>query len=605
MTFQVPSALWWLVVTVPIVAAFLYRRRVVEVVVPAITFWQPSPRRRRFGGFGRRVRRWLSLLIHVAVVVLLAAALARPSILGPIAHLAIVLDDSATMQTREDAGLTRFELALGELRRRVYAKPDSVRVSLILAGNPPRVLQRPTDDPDSVLESAESVRPRDVEPAIDEALALAHRLTPADSTRTLLITDQSDRTFDATLADEHIWIGSDRPNVGIRDAALAVDDVALDVFLTQRRRSGTAAVVKLIVDGQTAAHETALVRDLGAVVRLRPALPAGKSFEIVVEPPDDFDLDNRFYGVWPARQDTRVQLVSAGNDSLVATLEQPDISLSVVEEAEWVPSQADITILDAPADGPGRPFAGRFVVLGGGDPFGIVKSAPIARDLRPSQWAPRSPFLKDLDLMGWRIRRSAGVNAPSGAQVLVESGKTPLLFLVERRLGSDPSGEKFAALYANFNLPDTNLERSAGLAILLWNAMEALQGRRPEDVAIAHHTGVPISFPAPSSADATIRTPTGESLLAYRDGDRLVLPFPEKAGFYELTTPAGVVLRAVNCPAQPDFRQSYVSAARVETASVPSAAWFSLPLWARAVLLALAVAVAELLAFHSRLVRID
>jgi hypothetical protein len=96
--------------------------------------------------------------------------------------------------------------------------------------------------------------------------------------------------------------------------------------------------------------------------------------------------------------------------------------------------------------------------------------------------------------MGWRIRRSAGVSAPPGAQVLVESGKTPLLFLVERRLGSDPSGEKFAALYANFNLPDTNLERSAGLAILLWNAIEALQGRRPEDVAIAHHTGVPISF---------------------------------------------------------------------------------------------------------------
>lgn len=386
---------------------------------------------------------------------------------------------------------------------------------------------------------------------------------------------------------------------------MAVDEAALDVFLTQRDRSGTAAVVTLIVDNQTAAHETTLIRDQGAVVRLRPALPAGKPFEIVVEPPDDFDLDNRFCGVWPARQDTRVQLVSAGNDSLIASLEQPDISLSVVEKAEWVPSQADITILDAPAGGPGRPVAGRFVVLGGGDPFGIVKSAPIACDLRPSQWAPRNPFLRDLDLMGWRLRRSAGANAPSGAQVLVQSGKTPLLFLVERRLGSDPSGEKFAALYANFNLTDTNLERTAGLAILLWNAIEALQGRRPEDMVIAHHTGVPLSFPAPLGTDAGIRTPTGGAPPTYRDGDRLVLPFPEKAGFYELTTPAGVERRAVNCPAQPDTEQSHGSPARVETASVLSAAWISMPLWAKGVLLALAVAVAELLAFHSHLVRID
>ena len=298
-------------------------------------------------------------------------------------------------------------------------------------------------------------------------------------------------------------------------------------------------------------------------------------------------------------------MVSDGNLFLEAALDQPNADLEIVSPAEWTnDTNADVTILDSPRGESIVRVAGRYLVIGGVDPFGLTRKVPVRENLTPTQWSADNPVMRDVDLPQWRIERGGGLALPLGAKCLARDGDMPLVFAVEEVGQKGDPDDDFAAVYVNFKLADSNLTRRASFPVFVWNAIDYLLDRRAEDSRIAHTCGVELVFPPSRSAETAVRGPDDEDLQAFFDDGRMVLPFPQRAGFYSLDIDQAAVVQAVNYV--PDgFAQtnadSESSEVRIHGGSWP-ATW---PMWALFAVAGGVVMLIDMLLFHLGILRMD
>jgi hypothetical protein len=604
-----PSALWWLLTALPIAALFYYRRRIIEVEVPALTLWEQTRRRDTFGRWGRRLRRWLSLLVQLLIALALIAALCEPVSSAHRTELLVVLDDSATMQTIEEDGRTRFDLARQVVLDRLRDKPTGATVTIILAGTPPKIVaDRETVD-QRVRATLAERRPRDVNPQLDAAVALAQRKRQDEASTIVVVSDRHDAQLAARSDVEWLSVGEPHPNLAIEALTPTASATAIEVVLSRRGMSVTTAAVSLTVNDQEHARRTISLRDGSTAVQLEAQLAPGTPFEVTVTPVDAFPLDNTAFGIWPEPLDVRLRLISSGNPFLEAALDQPGVSLRVLSPEEWPDDQpADVTVLDAQVavhKSINRRPQGNFIVFGGEDPFGLTSAVPSAEDLTPSQWSADSPLLRDVDLLRWHIGRTAGMLPPGFAERAVFAGEIPLVFLVRDPGKADDAEDDFAAVYVNFNLADSNITRRAGFPVFVWNAIDYLLDRRPEDTLIAHATGVPLPFPSQRQTEARVTDPAEREIQAYFDNDRLVVPFPEYAGMYRLDVGGASVVRAANYVS--DGAQFAAAATEEEAIAMPSRrpTWLaSLPMWGLLAAAGGVIMLIETLLFHRGIVKV-
>jgi hypothetical protein len=159
-------------VAVLIVLHLLTRRRQV-VPVASLLIWQhiaaqPLERQR----FRPDLLFWLRLAILLALVAALSQPwIARRGASNP-APLALVLDVSASMQTREDDGV-RLELARERLATRLDGLAPGAPVMLIAAGDRPRVVTPWTTDHAGARNALADVEALDTPTRLAPALALA------------------------------------------------------------------------------------------------------------------------------------------------------------------------------------------------------------------------------------------------------------------------------------------------------------------------------------------------------------------------------------------------------------------------------------------------
>ena len=616
MTLLAPGALWWLLTALPVAAIFLSRRRIIEVEVPALTLWEQARRRDTLGRWGRRLRRWLSLLMQLLIVLALVAALSEPANPAHRTELLVVLDDSATMQTVEANDQTRSDLARRMVLDRLRDKPAGARATIILAGAPPKIAVDRETVAQRVRAALSERRPRDVNPQIDAALTLAQRKRQDDASTILVISDR----YDARLAErddvEWLRVGEPHPNLAIEALAPATGESAIELVLTCRGVTPTTVTVSVAAQGQPQTRRTVSLRDDRTVVHLDAALAPGTPFQVRVEPLDAFPLDNTAFGVWPARSRVRLQLVTSGNPFLEAALDQPDTTLQVLSPDKWTGDQTtDVTILDSPYAWHRRPagvraktdhrFPGNFIIFGGNDPFGLTGATQPVTDLTPSQWSADSPLLRDVDLLRWHVGRTAGMLPPRFAERAVHAGSIPLVFVVRDPGSADDPKDDFTAVYLNFDLADSNIARRAGFPVFLWNVIDYLLDRRPEDTLISFVTGAPLPFPRQRQLEARVTDPAGRDIQAFFDDERLVVPFPEYAGFYQLNVAGEPIVRAANYVS--DGVQ--IAGERTEEAMISTASrrptWLAgLPCWGLLAFAGGVLLLVEALLFHRGLLKV-
>ncbi len=181
MSFLVPWALLLsALIGVPILAHALFRGPVRPLVFPAARFvpHAASTTQKR----NRLQDRWL-LALRVAMLLALALLAASPFVAcsrlslsrpgGASLCVALVIDDSASMNVVDGSGTSRLELALTAAKQILDSAKPGDSISIVLAGKPARLASPATTRLDEVRATLERITPTDRATDLGLALDLA------------------------------------------------------------------------------------------------------------------------------------------------------------------------------------------------------------------------------------------------------------------------------------------------------------------------------------------------------------------------------------------------------------------------------------------------
>lgn len=194
MRFLSPSYLHLLWLALIPLVLWLFRRQARRVPVSTLLFFKSLAREHQESAWLRRIKKWLSLLLTLLVLLFAIFALARPS--GNIAADALgavvmVVDCSASMEAKDLQGQTRLDAARQRVKQRILALPDQAVLSLVAFDARPRVLLSRSRNRRECLRLLEELTAVPVEGRPEAALTVAQRLAELEShSRIWLATDE-------------------------------------------------------------------------------------------------------------------------------------------------------------------------------------------------------------------------------------------------------------------------------------------------------------------------------------------------------------------------------------------------------------------------------
>jgi hypothetical protein len=571
------------------------------VLVSTIAVWQAVLRDREGGQGLRRLLRNLSLLLLLATALVLGLALAGPQWLTSAADEAdvvLVIDVSASMQTRSGIGTTRFGQALAEAVRLVDGLPRNGRALVMTSGRRAQLRSGFESDRAALRRVLAQLRPGDEVGRPREALALALSLVRSRSESRIYFLTDGAFAADVDPGSPQVMfrvVGAPARNVAITRFDLRQERAAEDrfqVLLAVRNYTDAPVAVPAAasLDGRELFKRTL---ELAAREEQTLVLPfAGSTFGQAlarIEADDDLAADNVAYAAVSGHERLRVLLLSRGSfylESLLAALPNTEVSKRDGADGDDLAQLArnhDVVVFDRVA-APELP-PGNFLLIdtvAPGLPF-----ADAGRVTRPSiAGSGSSALMRNVDLAAVRIeeaRRIAVDKRRSGLQHLFWSAETDLALAfidAQRKL-----------VYLGFDLAESNFPLQAAFPLFVSQSLEWLRPR--SDDRLAHHVaaGSVVSLAVPAGETrALVRSPGGnEDALEAIDG-AVRFEATATAGIYRYT--AGDMTRffAVSLA---DARESDVNRRspqgepprRAETAEASAQAL--LPLWPYLLVLAL------------------
>ena len=533
MTFLTPFAWSLLALAVPVIAFYLIKTRLRRRPVTTLLFWEQLRPPAYNHSLWRKLRRWLSLLLQLAFLALLAFALARPLARWETAGagaVVLVLDPSPSMLAT-DVAPDRWTAALRTARQQVAALRFTDSCAVILAEQPPRVLSGWTGSRRALDNALDSARDAPTHPhggdGIREALKLARRLAAGRAgARILLLSDGvwSEAPDAAALAGvEWRRVGTEHPvNTAITAFSARRSLVAPGDFLiaAEVRHFGPSPV-----DGELEVRRDGGILDLQPL-HLEPGQPWRKTWHGHTEnaagfearlrtfagastpappAPDQLAADNtadaRLAPVIPAR----IDLVAPPNGFL-------DAALGALPAANWrrvaagdllhAPEPAALTIFYRTNPPTGFPTAAAALLIdppGGGfwgEPAGPLENALVS-DSEHDSVPLRFVGLESVALPSAREFRPA-----PGAEVFAQSFGKPLVF------GNWPAGghgrETRRWLVLPFDLENTDFVLRTAFPILVGNLVQSLRADAPLAVT-------PLPGDVKSRLICTVPTPTSRT----------------------------------------------------------------------------------------------
>ncbi len=236
MRFLLPSLLGWLgVLAVPVVL-YLFRRKPREVKVSTLLFFKTLARAYQESAWLRWLKRVVSFLLTVAVILCAVFALARLVVsprAGDLKGVVLLVDRSASMAAKDSGGATRLEEGVRAARARLAGLGGGVAVAVMTYDRRPEILLPFTLDRRDADRALDIITVRPVEGDGASALALARKLAAIESPAAIWhVTDEGSYRQDAKDAkDDEDDTGhtSERAAVPLGDlGALAVDAVAVE-----------------------------------------------------------------------------------------------------------------------------------------------------------------------------------------------------------------------------------------------------------------------------------------------------------------------------------------------------------------------------------------
>ena len=260
MRFLSPANLHLLWLALIPLALWLFRRQAKRVPVSTLLFFKSLAREHQESAWLRRIKKWLSLLLTLLVLLFAILALARPSSdvsADSPGAVVIVVDHSASMAAKDAQGRTRLDEAKRLVKDRIRSLPDQVVLSLISFDARPHVLLSRSRNRRECLRLLDELKPVPVEGKTEAALNVAKRLADLESrSRIWLAADSS--IEDAAV--DSIPVALTEPlNVGItgfqiRHSPLARDryEAFVKVSAAASNASKTSSTLEITLAGRIA-----------------------------------------------------------------------------------------------------------------------------------------------------------------------------------------------------------------------------------------------------------------------------------------------------------------------------------------------------------------
>jgi hypothetical protein len=518
MTLLAPWALWFGLIGGAVVALYLLKIKRRQALVPALDFWRELAGKTRVHTLMERLKRLLSLLLWLGILACLVLALGNPIMsagrIKPRA-IAVVLDNSASMQTVEAESQSRLTLAQRAIADLTSRRPVNDEWLLIEAAREPRVLQPWTYDTKAVR--AATVTPFGGSGNLAAAVELAGQLLSGKPDPCIVVvSDGGGGTIEPLIkADTRIvyWpIGKAIDNLGIARLAVRPDrqhanyqalisivnssDQKIDAEVTLQLDGATHAVELVSAAPRSVWEKTVVIDiptgDAGGASRNGGVLRAS------IQRPDALALDNEAYAILQPIRPAVVWLVSPPDSAFffeqaLASMEplvwtEQSVTMTPEKYEEIAPALAseaaraaspvkppDLVIFNT-CTPKSLPPSGRFLLVNSLPPEVPVSNTATLQTPQLFLSPRPHPLTQHISLQGAHLAKASRLMLREPARVLAHTADgDPLMFLVEQ-----PNRQM---LCLAFDVLESDLPFRNAFPLLLRNAVAYFQEDAPPGFA--------------------------------------------------------------------------------------------------------------------------
>ncbi len=552
-----PKGLWALALIAPLVVLYILRVRRKRAVVSSTWLWQSHARELLARSPIKKLVAQLPLLLQIAIVIACAVALAKPSSMKyepPGAHLAIVIDVSASMSAKGEGGQARIEEAKAYAKRLVESLKPGSQAMIVVAGAEPRIASTLDRDLRRIAGVIDRVEAIDVEGDLGGAVAVAvDKMKAFEDGKVVVVTDgylAHPLELDALAAPVDVaLVGGPADNVAIVRADVRVGtargderekaqclllvqntgDAGREVFVTVRRpgqkepldarrlvappHEKTPVVLELPVERadyggplvfELSPHDQMEVDDVAYAT-----IPPGQKLRAVIAAPDPAAASP-----WIARalrSDPALEVETIATADL-ASKNAADAGLLVVERA--CPSPADLAS-DALVFAPPK-----------GSCLGVTVGEPAERAVA-TDWDDADARMRFLSFEGVSFEKLTPLTPPSPSMSLLRSKEGTLI--------ADATTPARTATVVGFDPGETDWPLKASFVLFLRNVTELARSHRAFAPSGPARPGQGFTVALPRDAKGvSLAGPDGEKLAGTVQGGTLTSPPIERIGVYEV-----------------------------------------------------------------------
>lgn len=548
-----------------VVVMYILRLRRRPVPVPFAPLWRRVLRDKDASSLIARLKRWLSLLLQLAIVMALLFALGDPRAAvrhDAARHIVVLVDASGSMKAvdvpkgaaTEREAKTRLGAAKLQLRRwaRGLGGDDRMLIAQVDAALTP--LSTMTDERLELDEAIDRLQASDVRADFDRAFAFAlDALRGRTRPEVIVLSDGAigrvtvDAERLAAVKLSYAKVGSRGRNVAVTSLSVRrypLDKSRYEVLVEVSNTHDRDEEVKLELygDGQLTDIVNLRIRAGENLSRVYPNLSgAARILEARVRldsgEADELPSDDRAYALLPERRRARVQLVSEGNMYLDAALlldEYLDV-LAVKPAAYPAAGSFDVTIFDSVVL-PRTAETGHVLYLnpqsGEHAPFDVGKT--IKSDKRDTIGfdvvKTKHPIVRHLMLADVNVAKARALKGNKRSRAIGKSFRGTLL------LAGRDAGRKYVAL--GFDVRDSDFPLRIAWPLFIVNVIDDFLDEDTRYVS-SLRTGEVWKLPvAGKGTRATLELPSGaEKVLAVAQGRAVYLG--QTAGVYGLSMGVG------------------------------------------------------------------
>ncbi|HEX9442588.1 MAG TPA: vWA domain-containing protein, partial [Candidatus Binatia bacterium] len=436
MEFLQPAALYSLLLLPLLLVPYWVKRRPRRLVFSSLLLFGDLAARARAGRWGRLYLPPVFFL-QLLLLLLLFLALAEPSLSRRAASVALVLDNSASMQAAEGEK-SRFQIARDEAAEVVRSLPAGARVELYLIAPALARVGETALTAGQALDRIAALKPLDLgEPALDYGAELGRLARERGYERVYFFTD---RPADGQSPSVRVvTVGRPRGNLAVASFSVSRSS------LTSPELSGRVEIKsfspreeKFRLDvkggGRVVASRVYTIAAGKSAAAAFENLPVYPYYEAEIAAADDgLALDNHRFAAAPPAGGLKILAVSPRPEALASLKAIPGVELQVVSpeayrKGGFGPHALEIFHYAAPAALPDS--SALFVLPPGGNPLAGI-GAPAARPVI-SGWREPHPLTRYVNFALFRPAYARPLKLRQFGAPIIDSPDGPLAVALEQ-----------------------------------------------------------------------------------------------------------------------------------------------------------------------------